>query len=213
MQVALIGATGFVGSKILEELLSRNHSVTAIVRDPSKLSARKSLTAKRADVLQAADVEAATSKHDMVVSAYNAGWKNPNIYKEYMAAVQSIVTGVKKAGVKRLLAVGGAGSLEASPGLQIVDTPNFPAEWKQGALAARDMLNLLRKESALEWTVISPAIVMQPGTRTGKYRVGKDQPVTDRKGQSQISVEDLAVAIVDEVERPRHLKARFTVGY
>jgi putative NADH-flavin reductase len=213
MKVALIGATGFMGSAILEEFLRRGHSVTAIVRDPSKLPARKGLVVKRGDVLQAHDVEALASKQDALVSAYNAGWKNPNLYKEYMAAVHSIVAGLHKSGVKRLVAVGGSGSLEERPGVQFVDDPNFPAQWKQGALAARDMLNVLRKEGALEWTVLSPPPSVGPGPRTGKYRVGKDQPVTDDEGESQISVEDLAVAIVDEVETPHHVRARFTVGY
>jgi len=213
MKVALIGATGFVGSKILEELLRSGHSVTALVRDPAKLPVRKGLTPRKGDVLKSHDIEALASTQDALVSAYNPGWTNPNIYKEYMAGMESILAGLKKSGVKRILAVGGAGSLEASPGVQIVDSPGFPPQYKQGALAARDTLSRMRQEHALEWTVISPPPALGPGSRTGKYRLGKDQPVTDDQGQSGISVEDLAVAIVDEVETPRHVRARFTVGY
>lgn len=213
MKIALIGATGFVGSAVLNELLSRGHAVTALARHPEKFSARDGLTVVRADVLDAAQVAAAVRGQDAVVSAYNPGWKEARIYELFGQGYDAILAGARQAGVKRLLAVGGAGSLEVAPGLQLVDTPEFPAEWKQGALAARDLLTRLRGETALDWTLLSPPILLAPGERTGRYRVGGDQPLPSEGAHpSGISVADLAVAIVDEIEKPQHLRQRFTVA-
>ncbi|MDB5965311.1 MAG: 3-beta hydroxysteroid dehydrogenase [Polaromonas sp.] len=214
MKIALIGATGFVGSPLLTELLSRGHRVTVLARHPGKLAAQAGLTVVAADALQAGQVAAAVAGHDAVVSAYNPGWKEPRIHDLHLQASQAIVQGVKDAGVKRLLVVGGAGSLYVAPGLQLVDTPAFPAEYKQGALAAREALNQLRTETSLDWSFISPPILLAPGTRTGTYRLGADEPLPGADGQpSGISVADLAVAIVDELEAPQHLKKRFTVAH
>jgi len=124
-----------------------------------------------------------------------------------------VINGLKKAGVKRLLVVGGAGSLEVKPGLQLVDRPEFPSEYKQGSLAVREALNILRKETSLEWTFLSPSAVLEPGRRTGTFRLGMDQLLTDAKGESRISVEDLAIALIDELENLKHIRRRFTVGY
>jgi hypothetical protein len=151
-----------------------------------------------------------------VLSAYNAGWNNPNLYHDFLAGSGAIQSAVKKAGVRRLLVVGGAGSLEVAPGVQLVDTPGFPAAYKPGASAARDYLDLLRQETDLDWTYLSPAILMHPGTsgiRTGQYRVGRDQPVFNAQGESRIGVEDLAVALLDEAEQNQFIRQRFTVGY
>lgn len=213
MKIALIGATGFVGSAVLEELLSRGHAVTALARHPEKITPRAGLSVVRADALDAAQVAAAVTGHEAVVSAYNPGWAEPQIHALFGQGYDAILAGTKQAGVKRLLAVGGAGSLEVAPGLQLVDTPEFPAEWKQGALAARDLLTRLRGETALDWSFVSPPIALAPGERTGRYRVGGDQllPGTG-EAPAGISVADLAVAIVDEVEKPRHLRRRFTVA-
>jgi putative NADH-flavin reductase len=120
---------------------------------------------------------------------------------------------VKKSGVKRLLVVGGAGSLYVAPGVQLVDTPSFPAEWKQGALAARDALNLIRAETTLDWTFLSPPVFLEPGARTGGFRIGGDEVLMAGDKPAGITVADLAVAIVDEIETPRHVRSRFTVGY
>ncbi|RCR70575.1 NAD(P)-dependent oxidoreductase [Larkinella punicea] len=214
MKIALIGATGFVGSALLKEALHRGYDVTAIVRHPEKNTVENpQLTAVKGDVLNEAEVAGLVAGHDAVVSAYNAGWQNPNLYNEYLAGSHAIQNGTKKAGVKRLLVVGGAGSLEIAPGVQLIDTPQFPAEWKPGALAARDYLNTLKKEEDLDWTFISPAILLEPGERTGQFRLGTNQPVFDENGVSKISVEDLAVALLDELDKPAHVRQRFTVGY
>jgi len=214
MKIALIGATGFVGSAVLTELLSRGHAVTALARHPGKLAAQAGLQVVQADVSDAAQVAAAVAGHDAVVSAYNPGWGEPDIQRLFGLGYEAILAGTKQAGVRRLLAVGGAGSLEVAPGLQLVDTPEFPAEWKAGALAARDLLTHLRTETALDWTFVSPPIALAPGERTGQYRVGGDQllPGTG-DAPAGISVADLAVAIVDEVQTPRHTRQRFTVAH
>ncbi|MGV3727852.1 NAD(P)-dependent oxidoreductase [Hydrogenophaga sp.] len=214
MKIALIGATGFVGSAVLTELLSRGHAVTALARHPGKLAAEAGLQVVQADVSDAAQVAAAVAGHDAVVSAYNPGWGEPDIQRLFGLGYAAILAGTKQAGVQRLLAVGGAGSLEVAPGLQLVDTPEFPAEWKAGALAARDLLTHLRTETALDWTFVSPPIALAPGERTGQYRVGGDQllPGTG-DAPAGISVADLAVAIVDEVQTPRHTRQRFTVAH
>lgn len=213
MKIALIGATGFVGSAILKEALERGHEVTAIVRHPDKLQAHPKLHAKKGDVYSTDEVARLISGHDAVISAFNPGWSDPEIYNHQVKGTESIIKGVKQAGVKRLLFVGGAGSLEVKPGVQSVDLPQFPAEYKQGALATRDALNMLRKETSLEWSFLSPSADLSPGQRTGKFRLGKDQLLKDAKGESRVSVEDYAVAMLDEAERPAHIRQRFTVGY
>jgi len=213
MKIALVGPTGFVGSAVLKELLARGHEVVALARDTAKLPTQKQLTVVKADALDAAQVSAAVQGADAVVSAYNPGWANPDIYNEFLKGTQAIVAGVKSAGLKRLLIVGGAGSLYAAPGVQLVDTPEFPAEWKPGALAAREALNQIRLETGLDWTFLSPAVHLEPGERRGSYRLGLESPVMDEQGPAHISVADLAVAIVDELERPAHVQQRFTVGY
>lgn len=220
MQVALVGATGFVGAALLQELLQRGHKVVALVRDPAKLAAHPQLRVVQADVMDAKAVEAAVRGSDAVLSAYNAGWANPQIYEDFMRGSRAIVQGVKAAGVQRYLVVGGAGSLYAAPGVQIVDTPAFPAAIKPGATAARDMLTELQQETALDWTLLSPAVGFHAGSaaqkqgRTGQYRTGADTPLMQADGQpGDISVQDLAVALVDALEQRLHLRQRFTVAY
>jgi putative NADH-flavin reductase len=226
MKIALIGASGFVGKALTRELLDRHHAVTAIVRHPEALDSEVmrvgapagggSLHPVKGDVFQPDQIAALVKGHDVVISAYNPGWTNPAIYEEFIRGSQAIQEAVKKAGVKRFIVIGGAGSLEIAPGVQLVDTPEFPMEYKPGALGARDYLNILKKEQGLDWTFVSPAILMHPGTsgvRKGHYRTALDNPVFDEKGQSIIAVEDLAVAIVDEVEKPKFLKKRFTAAY
>jgi uncharacterized protein len=216
MKVALIGASGFVGTAVLGELIRRGHQGTAIVRNPENVKKEENVTSVKADVLVANEVEKAVKGHDAVISTYNAGWSNPNLYNEFLKGSKAIQEGVKKSGVKRLIVSGGAGSLYISEGLQLVDTPQFPAAFKQGSLAARDYLNIIKNEQELDWTYLSPAIQMNPGTsgeRKGHYRTGLDSPVFDENGKSVISVEDLAFAIVDELEKPKHIHQRFTVAY
>jgi putative NADH-flavin reductase len=216
MKIALIGATGFVGSAILKEALNRGHEVTAIVRHPEKLEAQNNLVAVKSNVMNSDELSKILKGNDVVISAYNAGWTNPNIYDDFLKGSKSVQEAVKKSGVKRYIVVGGAGSLFIAPGVQFVDTPQFPEEWKPGALSARDYLNELKNEDQLDWTFVSPAIEMNhslPHERKGVYRTGLDNPVFDANNRSTISVEDLAVAIVDEAEDPKHIRVRFTVAY
>ena len=216
MKLALIGASGFVGSAILKEVIERGHLVTALARHPEAIRQHPLVTAQKVSALVVDEVAEAIKGHDVVISAYNAGWSNPNLYPEFLAGSIAIQQAVKKAGLKRLLVVGGAGSLYVADGVQLVDTPEFPAEWKPGALAARDYLNILKEERDLDWTFLSPAIEMNPGSsgvKQGQYRTGLDSPVFNKEGRSIISVEDLAVAIADEIEQPKHIRQRFTVAY
>ncbi len=213
MKIVVIGATGFVGSAILREALDRGHEVTAIARDPEKLQPHAKLRPKKADVYNADEVALVVAGHHAVISAFNPGWTNPDIYNLQVKGARAIIDGVRKAEMKRLLFVGGAGSLEVKPGVQSVDLPEFPAEYKPGALATREALNLLRKEPTLEWTFLSPSADLFSGERTEKFRLGTDQLLRDANGESRISVQDYAVAMIDEVEMPHHIRRRFTVGY
>jgi uncharacterized protein len=214
MQVAIIGASGFVGTALTEEALRRGHQVTAIVRHPEKVTIRHPhLTVVKGDALHPGELAPLLKGQDAVLSAYNAGWGNPRLYDDFLDASKEIQEAARQAGVQRLLVVGGAGSLEVAPGVQLVDTPEFPAEWKTGAVAARDYLRILLKEKELEWTFLSPAILLQPGERTGSYRTGKDNPVFNEQQESRISVQDLAVALVDALDQRRFIRERFTVAY
>lgn len=213
MNIALIGATGFVGSALLSELLQRGHRVTALARNPAKLAAHNGLTVVPADAQDATQVAQAVAGHDALVSAYNPGWSHPALHDEFLKGTRAIIDGSKQAGVRRLLMVGGAGSLYVAPGVQLVDTPEFPAEWKQGALAARTALDWIQAERTLDWTFLSPPILLAPGARTGHYRLGTDAPLMDGIQPGGMSVADLAVALVDELETPRHVRRRFTVAH
>jgi len=215
MKVAVIGATGFVGAALVAEFVNRNNEVTAISRNPKEESNDKVTTVK-ADVLEVDALAEILKGHDAVVSAYNAGWTNPNIYDDFIAGSKAVQEAVKKSGVKRFITIGGAGSLFVAPGLQAVDTPDFPAEIKAGATAARDYLNILKEEKELDWAFFSPAFEMHQGTKTGRtghYRLGLDNPVFNDENRSILSVEDLAVVIADEVETPKHHQVRFTAAY
>ena len=212
MKIALIGATGFIGSALLKEAVERGHDVTAIVSSPNKLPAAAKVVALQADVLAADALAAGLQGHDAVLSAFS-GHAQADVRAYYVKGMQSIIAAARKAGVPRLLVVGGAGSLEVAPGVQMIDTPQFPAQWKATAEGARDALQLLRKEPELNWTVVAPSAHIAPGARTGKFRIGKDQLLTDAAGESHISLEDYAVAMIDELERPAHARSRFTVGY
>jgi putative NADH-flavin reductase len=213
MKIALIGATGFVGSAVLTEALQRGHQVTAIVRHPEKLPQHANLTARKADAYDAAAIAQSVAGHDAVVHAFNPGWGEAKLRELFIEGTKAIFAGVKQAGVKRLLVVGGAGSLYVSPNLQLIDTPDFPAEYKEGAEGARQALNLIRGENELDWTFISPPALLQPGERSGRFRVGGDQLLMDGDHPARITVADLAVAIIDELEQPQHIRQRFTVGY
>jgi len=217
--IALFGATGMIGQRILNEALSRGHHVTAIVRDVTKApQKRPNLEIKPGDILKPEAVALAVAGNSVVVSAYGPRGGDPH---EAWTAVRSLMEGVSAAKETtgkpiRFIIVGGAASLEVAPGVALLDTPNFPAAWKPVASAYREVLGILRKEATaagLDWTYFSPAAFIQPGERTGKFRLGTDQLVVDAKGESRISAEDYAVAMVDEIEKPQFIGKRFTAAY
>ncbi|MBP6404913.1 MAG: NAD(P)-dependent oxidoreductase [Proteobacteria bacterium] len=212
MNIALIGASGFIGSALRTEALARGHQVTALVTHPAKLAATSGLTVVKADVNDTAALANRLKGFDAVLSAFS-GHAQANTFDYYLAGFKSIVAALKQAGVPRLLVVGGAGSLYVAPGLQLLDTPQFPAEYKPTAEGARQALVLLQAEPTLNWTMLSPSAVIAPGERTGQFRLGQDQLLADAQGNSHISVQDYAVAFIDELEKPAHQRQRFTVGY
>ena len=213
--VVLIGASGFVGTAILNELLNRGHKVPAIVRDAKKMTvSNPNLTIVEADVTDTDALKEAGKGKDAVISAYNPGWKNPHIYEDTLKNYPLIVESAKQAGVKRLLIVGGAGTLFYAPGKMVMDADDVPAQLLPGIKSLGEFyLNTLRKEKDIDWIFLSPAANMTPGQRTAKFRIGKDDLVVDANGDSNISVEDFAVAMVDELEQEKHHKERFTIGY
>lgn len=213
-KVAVIGATGFVGSQVVKELADRGYDVVAIARDSSRVQQGEHIQPVSLDVSDERLTDVLTGA-DAVISAFNAGWTNPNLYEDYLAGARSIQRAVEASGVKRFIVVGGAGSLFVD-GQQLVDDPSFPKEIKGGALAVRDYLNELKDQDQLDWTFFSPAIEMNPnnaGVRTGVYRTGTENPVFDENGRSNLSVGDVAVALVDELENEKFIKQRFTAGY
>ena len=209
MNVTLFGATGNAGARILKELLDRGHQVTAIVRDPAKLPSQPGLTVHKGDLTDVAQVAGAVRGTEAVVSAYGPGLNSPG---DLVGATERLVAGLKQGGVQRVLMVGGAGSLEVEPGVQLIDSGYLPDEWKPIALAHRDALEVL-KASDLDWTSLSPAGYFEPGQRTGVFRLGKDNLIANEKGESRISMEDYAIAMVDELEKHAHPRERFSVGY
>ncbi|MDB4950963.1 MAG: 3 beta-hydroxysteroid dehydrogenase/Delta 5--_4-isomerase [Gemmatimonadetes bacterium] len=216
MKIAIVGATGVIGQRIAAEALRRGHQVTAVARDPGKVTGTDAqFTAVQGDALDAESMAGAVRGADAVVSAVGPGHTGAQPDSMVLDHARALIAGAKAAGVRRVLAVGGAGSLEVAPGVQLVDTPEFPAAWKGIALAHRDVLELWRGPEAaeLEWTYASPAALIEPGERTGTFRTGNDTLLTDAQGNSRISAEDFAVAVVDELEQQRHVRSRFTVAY
>jgi len=187
--------------------------VTAIVPDPEKLEEREGLTAKAGDVYDPASLATLIQGNEAIISAFNPGWKNPNLYDDQVRGTASIIAAIKKAGIKRVFWVGGAGGSEVTPGVRFVDNPDMPLWVKPGALATINALDQLRKEPELEWSYLSPSAELTPEQRTGKFRLGNDQLLVDAAGQSKISVQDYAVAMIGELERPTHVRQRFTAGY
>jgi len=217
MKIAIIGASGFIGSKITDEALRRGHEVTGIVRNPDRLPSNPKLKAVGLNLLQSDELARALAGHDAVVSAWNAAkdGSGPVLYDRFVEGHRSIINAVKKSGVKRLLAVGGAASLKNAEGVEFIDTPaaaSFEA-FKPAMRGVREYYYLLKNEPELDWAYFSPAVMIQPGERTGKFRLGGDRIVADAAGASKISVEDYAVAALDELEHPKHHRERFTIGY
>jgi hypothetical protein len=202
MKIAVIGATGRAGSEILKELVRRGHQVTAIVRNPEKVQAQVNVTPKKGDVFDRDGLAALLKGHDVVISAVHFLQSDPH----------KLIDAVKASGAKRYLVVGGAGSLEVAPGVTLVSTPEFPAIYKDEATKGGEFLKLLRQEKDLDWTFLSPSALFFEGPRTGTFRLGKDQLLTNDKGSS-ISFADYAIALADEIEKPAHARQRFTVGY
>jgi hypothetical protein len=203
MNIALIGATGFIGSRLLTELTRRGHKVTAIVRNPEKVPAGAGISARKGDVFDRDGLSVLLAGHDAVISAVHFSASD----------AATLLAAVKQSGVTRYLVVGGAGSLEVAPGVKLFDTKEFPAIYLDEARKGGAFLDLLKAETALDWTFLSPSALIQPGERTGKFRLGKDQLLVDANGNSAISAEDYAIALVDELEKPAHSRQRFTVGY
>ncbi len=214
-KVSVIGATGFVGKQVVKELSDRGYAVIAIARDITKVEQATNVTAARGDVNNIEELSKILEGSDAVINTFNPGWTNPNLYDDFLNGSKNIEKAVEKSGVKRLITVGGAGSLFIGD-QQLVDGPDFPADIKPGALAARDYLNEIKKNDTLDWTFFSPSIEMHPGTagvRKGSYRTALDNPVFDENGRSILSVEDVAVALVDELEQNNFVKQRFTAAY
>ena len=203
MNIALIGVSGRVGSRLLDELLARGHSVTGIARSAVAVAPRPALVIQVADATDPEQLAPLLAGHDAAISATRFVSTDPN----------ALVAAVKQAGVPRLLVVGGAGSLEVAPGKALIDSPGFPDAFKAEASAGRACLDVLRAEPALDWTFLCPSAEFAPGARTGKFRLGTDRLLADANGKSWISMEDFAIALVDEIERPAHSRQRFTVGY
>ncbi|KAB0497095.1 NAD(P)-dependent oxidoreductase [Pseudomonas moorei] len=202
-KIAIIGATGRAGSQLLEEALRRGHSVTAIARDTSKIGPRAGVVSQNVDALDSAALQAAVAGHDVVISAAHFS----------TLPASAVIGPVKKAGVNRLLVVGGAGSLLLPDGTRVIDSKGFPAEYKAEAGAGAEFLESLRQEQDLDWTFLSPSAEFVEGKRTGKFRIGKDDLLVSSEGRSWITFADYAIAMLDEVDAPKHIRQRFTVGY
>jgi putative NADH-flavin reductase len=212
MKIAVFGAGGRIGSRIVDEALNKGHNVTAVVRHPENYTKiHQHLKVAKADLFNSQDVETGAFDQDAVVSAYSpAAGVPPSTITE---VALPLINGLKQAHVKRLIIVGGAGSLEVAPGKQLVDTPDFPEAYKPASLAHREALKIYQKENDLDWTFVSPSAVIMPGERTGKYRTAANQLLTAANGKSYISMEDFAAGIIDEIETPVHIREIFTIGY
>ena len=213
--VLLIGATGFVGSAVLNELVSRDHKVTAVVRNIEKVAKSELVDAVKEDVANVDAIAKLAEGKDAIISAYNPGWTNPDIATLLSENYPKILSAAKKSGVERLLIVGGAGTLFCAPGLRVVDSGAIPEEIMGGVRPLGDFyLTTLMNENDIDWVFFSPAGVFdQQGKKTGNYRLGKDDLIVDAEGNSHISVQDYADAMINELEKPAHHKERFTIGY
>jgi len=203
MKIALIGASGKVGSALLDEAIRRGHQVTGIVRNPDKLTARAGLTIAQADANDATALTPIMRGHDVVICSGRFNTVD----------IDKLIPAVKMAGVARLLMVGGAGSLKIAPNMDLVDSPDFPEAGRANSRAGRAVLECLRAEPSLDWTFLSPSRDFPDGERTGVFRLGKNDLLVGPDGKSWISKPDYAIAMLDEVENPQHSRQRFTVGY
>lgn len=213
--ITIIGVSGFVGSAILNEALMRNYQIDAIVRNPLNVHATSlDLTVTKGDVMDEKGLEKLLYKKQVVISAYHPGWKNPNVYDDTLKAYTNIIRASKRAGVKRLLIVGGAGTLLVEPNKAVIDTGWIPDAILPNVKGLLKVYNdLLKPEKELDWVFFNPAGNLVPGSRTGRFRLGKDYLIFNDKGESVISVQDYAVAMLNEVEKQDYHKERFTIGY
>lgn len=216
MKFAVIGATGYVGAAVVKELAGRGHDVVAFARNTAKVPQAHNVKAVAIDV-HAPEFAEQLKGLDAVVSAFNPGWSNPNIGADFTRGYESIVAAAQAAQVPYLLAVGGAGSLYAAPGVQVVDTPDFPKEIYDGANAARNLLTHLQDRRDVSWAMISPPARLGADggfseERTGQYRLGQNDLLMAGDVPAGISVADLAIAIADDVEQKAHLHQRFTAA-
>ena len=209
MKIVLYGATGRAGSRILGELLSRQHEVLAAARDPKSLSSKDGVAVGTDDLTDAGVTAKIIKGWDVVVSAYAPPQDRTD---ELVAVTERLIEAVRLSGVPRLVMVGGAGGLLVAPGVTLIDSGHLPAEWLPISLSHHKALQVLRS-SDIDWTYLAPAAYFEPGVRTGKFRLGTDELIADEKGESRISMEDYAIALVDELENPRHRRQRFSVGY
>lgn len=209
MKVVLFGATGKSGSRLMKELVIRGHQVTAVARDVSKLPAGTGLTLKQDDLSDAGHTAEVVRGADAVISAYAPP---ANDTDALIGVTERQVQAVRAAGVDRLLVVGGAGGLEVAPGVSLIDSGHLPEPWLPIANAHVKALEVLQR-SDVDWTYLAPAAFFEPGTRTGRFRVGSDELITAANGESRISMEDYAIAMVDELEQGAHRRQRISVGY
>jgi putative NADH-flavin reductase len=213
MKVAIFGATGMIGGAIAQEALQRHHHVTAIVRDPVRLAmSNANLEVVTGDIFEGDEVLDAIQRKDAVIASISGRRDgNPEVIVEGAKALLEVFP---QSGARRLIWIGGAGTLESPSGGRVMDAPDFPAEWKPEAEAQAEALEVFRSSgSNVDWTYVSPPAVIAPGKRTGHYRLGGDQLLTDERGESRISVADFAVAVIDILERPEGIRKRITVAY
>jgi putative NADH-flavin reductase len=203
MKIAVVGASGNAGSRIVAELSRRGHTVTAIARQPERIAPQPNVIARRGDALDQGALTQLLAGHDVAISSIH--------FLDSDAA--KLIGAAKDSNVGRYLVVGGAGSLEVAPGVRLVTTPGFPVAYKAEAEKGAAFLDRLLQEKQLNWTFLSPSALFTAGERTGKFRLGTDQLLTGTDGKSWISFEDFAVALADEIDRPAHIRRRFTVGY
>ncbi len=212
MKIAVFGASGMIGQRVAQEALRRGHEVTAIVRNPTRIQFHHpQLTLAEGNALDRERVTQVIARHDVVVSSIRPSENQP--LSALAEAAQSLLEGVKRAGVKRLLVVGGAGTMEVAPGVQALDVFTIPEEWKPEVRAKLEEWEIYRKNNDVDWTYFSPPVFIEPGERTGTYRLAVGQLVMDTQGESRISAEDYAIALLDEIEQPRFVRQRFSVAY
>lgn len=213
MKIAIVSASGRIGSRLVNEALERGHDVTAVVRHPEKVMTHHAhLTVVQGDALNVNSLTEAIRGHEVVISAYSPGFMPTDDQSLFSTVAHNLIEATKQSGVARVIVVGGAGSLEVAPGVKLMDTPEFPDFVRPHSAASGEALDILRA-SDIDWTYFSPAISIEPGTRTGTYRIGKDNPIFDAQGKCEISMEDYSAALIDEVEKPQFIRQRFTVGY